>query len=411
MTFACRELRILWVLPYLPWPVSSGGKTRVYHLLRAMAQRGHRITLLAQTKTPPDAVARAALEPWLERLVILPRRPLRHLRTLGAVLFSPCPLLAGVNGFSAVARKTFSELLAESWDIVHIDHSYSCQPYLPLLASRAQPWVLMEHNLESALGGATYGQLPRAFAGFVRYDQWRYRRWERRVLGAADQVMAVTDDDARQLALVTGRSVPVVVNAVDTGRFAGVNPDFGSQRILFVGNFEYAPNLDAVEWAVREIMPRLWQRYPRARLQVCGHALPEHWPEIFSDLRLEWSGFVPDLREAQGQAAVFLAPLRQGGGSKLKVIEALAAGLAVVSTRQGASGLAVRHGQELLLADEAEDLAAALAELLAQPTRAAALGDAGRAYARARHDWQIAATQLETVYAGVLMQWERARCS
>ncbi|MDR6676023.1 glycosyltransferase involved in cell wall biosynthesis [Pseudomonas psychrotolerans] len=411
MTFACRELRILWVLPYLPWPASSGGKTRVYHLLRAMAQRGHRITLLAQSKTPPDATARAALEPWLERLVILPRRPLRHPQTLAAILFSPCPLLAGVNGFSAVARKTFGELLEESWDLVHIDHSYSCEPYLPLLDSRTQPWVLMEHNLESALGGATYGRLPRALAGFVRYDQWRYRRWERRVLGAADQVVAVTDDDARLLAEVTGRSVPVVVNAVDTARFASVKPDFGSQRLLFVGNFEYAPNLDAVEWAVREIMPRLWQRCPQARLQICGHAMPEHWPRTFSDLRLEWSGFVPDLRDVQAQAAVFLAPLRQGGGSKLKVIEALAAGLAVVSTRQGASGLAVHPGRELLLADDASGLAMALAELLAQPKKAAALGEAGRAYARARHDWQTAATQLETVYADVLTQWERARCS
>lgn len=411
MTFACRELRILWVLPYLPWPVSSGGKTRVYHLLQALAQRGHRITLLAQTKAPPDATARTALEPWLERLVILPRRPLRDPRTLAAILFSACPLLAGVNGFSPRARKTFGELLAESWDLVHIDHSYSCQPYLPLLDRRAQPWVLMEHNLESALGEATYGQSSRMLAGFVRYDQWRYRRWERRVLGAADQVVAVTDDDARLLAQLTGRLVPVVVNAVDTARFASVNPDFGSQCILFVGNFEYAPNLDAVEWAVREIMPRLWQRFPQARLRICGHALPEHWPQTFSDLRLEWSGFVPDLRDAQGRAAIFLAPLRQGGGSKLKVIEALAAGLAVVSTRQGASGLAVHPGRELLLADDAAGLATALAELLALPDRAAALGAAGRAYARARHDWQTAATQLEAVYADVLTQWEKARCS
>ncbi|WP_295515051.1 glycosyltransferase family 4 protein [uncultured Pseudomonas sp.] len=411
MTFACRELRILWVLPYMPWPVSSGGKTRVYHLLRALAQRGHRITLLAQSKTPADANARAALEPWLERLVILPRRPLRHPRTLAAALFSSCPLLTSVNGFSAVARDTFGELLAQSWDLVHLEHSYGCQPYLPLLKLGRQPWILMEHNLESALGGATYAQLPRMFAGFVHYDQWRYRRWERRVLGAADQVVAVTDDDARQLAQVSGRVVPVVVNAVDTARFASVKPAFGSQRLLFVGNFEYAPNLDAVEWAVREIMPRLWQRFPRARLQICGHAMPEHWPQTFSDLRLEWSGFVPDLRDAQGRAAIFLAPLRQGGGSKLKVIEALAAGLAVVSTRQGASGLAVQPGQELLLADDAAGLATALAELLAQPTRAAALGEAGRTYARARHDWQTAATQLETVYADVLTQWERARCS
>lgn len=411
MISSCRELRILWVLPYSPWPVSSGGKTRVYHLLRAMAQRGHRITLLVQSKTPPDSVARAALEPWLERLVILPRRPLWHLRTLGAALFAPHPLLTSVNGFSAKARKTFGELLSEPWDLVQIDHSYSCQPYLPGLETGRQPWVLMEHNLESALGVATYAQLPRMLTGFARYDQWRYRRWERRVLTAADRVVAVTDGDARLLENIVGRPVPVVVNAVDTERFASVAPDFTSQRILFVGNYEYAPNLDAVEWAVREIMPLLWQVCPQARLQVCGYAMPEHWARTFTDPRLEWRGFVPELGKVQEQAAVFLAPLRHGGGSKLKVIEALAAGLPVVSTRQGASGLDVSQGREILLAEDPEALAKALANLLAQPARAAALGAAGRAYARARHDWQTAATQLETVYAEVLTHRERARCS
>ena len=411
MTPAPRQLRILWVLPYLPWPASSGGKTRLYHLLRVLALRGHRITLLAQSKTPLDAETRAALEPWLERLIVLPRRPLRHPVTLGAALFARCPLLASVNGFSRKARETFGELLTQTWDIVHVEHSYSCQPYLQLLEAGRHPWVLAEQNLESALGGATYDRLPWGLAGFARYDQWRYRRWERRTLAAANRVVAVTHDDARRLEPLVGRSVPVVVNAVDTEHFARVVPDLASQRILFVGNYEYAPNLEAVEWTIGEIMPRLWQQCPTARLQICGHAMPRHWAATFTDPRLEWCGFVPDLRAVQGRAAAFLAPLRQGGGSKLKVIEALAAGLPVVSTAQGASGLGVVGGQQLEIAEDAQALANTLADLLARPLRAAALGEAGRSYARASHDWQTAVIQLEVVYAELLAEWEAERCS
>lgn len=410
MALPDRRLRLLWVLPYLPWPLSSGGKVRQYHLLRALAARGHRITLLVQSKTPLDSAARAALEPWLERLVVVPRRSLRHPRTLAAVALAGCPMLASVNGFAPQAREAFAALLEESWDIVQLEHSYGCQPYLDRLESSRRPWILTEHNHESALGGATYDRLPAWLKGFARYDQWRYRRWERRVMGAASRVVAVTAADAERLAPLTDRAVAVVVNAVDTDFFAHVRPEPASQRLLFVGNYEYAPNLDAVEWLVGEIMPLLWQHHPEARLQICGYAMPEHWVRAFPDPRLEWCGYLADLREAQCRSALFLAPLRQGGGSKLKVLEALAAGLPVVSTAQGASGLALQPGRDIELAEDAPALALAVARLLDDPVRAAALGEAGRVYAQAQHDWQTAASQLEAVYLESLQENRSRSC-
>lgn len=106
-------MRILWILPYSPWPTTSGGKTRQYHLLRSLAARGHRITVLLHSKQPVSAEDRQALEPFLERLVVLPRRPLRSLSTLLAALFAPYPLLASVNGLSAELQRTAKELLRE----------------------------------------------------------------------------------------------------------------------------------------------------------------------------------------------------------------------------------------------------------------------------------------------------------
>ena len=105
--------------------------------------------------------------------------------------------------------------------------------------------------------------------------------------------------------------------------------------MLFLGNYEYAPNVDAVEWMLDEILPRVWAHCPEARMSVCGYALPAEWAQRWSDPRIEWQGFVPDLLQLQSSSSVFLAALRHGGGSKLKVLEALAAGLPLASTAQG----------------------------------------------------------------------------
>lgn len=394
-------MRILWILPYSPWPTTSGGKTRQYHLLRSLAARGHRITVLLHSKQPVSAEDRQALEPFLERLVVLPRRPLRSLSTLLAALFAPYPLLASVNGLSAELQRTATELLREPWDVVQVEHSYSFQPYERPLRDAGQPFVLTEHNVESSLGAATYDRLPGWALPFVRYDQWRYRRWERRVMSQAAAVVAVTEKDARQLGAMLGRPVPVVVNGVDCEHFAAARPAPEAQRVLFLGNYEYAPNVDAVEWMLDEILPRVWAHCPDARMSVCGYALPAEWAQRWSDPRIEWQGFVPDLLQLQSSSSVFLAALRHGGGSKLKVLEALAAGLPLASTAQGVSGLELRDGEDYLGGESAEQLANAVVRLLQDPARARALGENGRAYARRAHDWSVAASQLDQVYAGL----------
>lgn len=398
-------MRILWTLPYLPWPITSGGKARQYHLIRRMAERGHAITLLVQSKTPLDEATRQALSPWLEDLIVLPRRPLKHPLTLWHAAFSRLPLLASINGYAPAVSRRFEALLEQqAWDVVQIEHSYGLQPFADSLARRRQPFVLSEHNVESTLGAATYGKWPAWARPLARYDQWRAERWERRVLGLPDALIAVTEPDAQALAAIGRRAAHathVVSNGVDTRAFAQVRPDAAACTVLFVGNYDYAPNVDAVEWALTEILPRLWQRLPQARFLVCGHALPAAWRSRFPDPRIEWRGYVDELTAVQSQSSVFMAPLRFGGGSKLKVLEALAAGLPLVSTREGLSGLGAQAGVHALVADTAQAQAEALCELLQSPQRAREVGEAGRRLATERFDWSASARQLEAVYASL----------
>lgn len=396
-------LRILWTLPYLPWPVTSGGKARQYHLIREMAARGHRITLLVQSKTPADEATRRVLGALCHELIVLPRRPLKHPLTLWRAATSGLPLLTSVNGHAPALSARFEQLLsAQRWDIVQVEHSYGFEPFAGALRRHRQPFVLTEHNVESELGAATYGKWPGWARGLAALDQRRARRWERQVLSQATAIIAVTQADAQQLQAIGGRPTHVVSNGVDTRAFAGVQPDAQARRVLFLGNYEYAPNVDAVEWALSDIAPRVWSEAPDVRFCICGHGMPASWAQRFADPRIEWRGYVPDLAEVQRHSAVFMAPLRAGGGSKLKVLEAMAAGLAVVSTREGLSGLPVQHGVQALAADDAPAFAQALTQLLSAPTQARALGEAARQMVRDTFDWATAAEQLEQVYASVL---------
>lgn len=351
-----------------------------------------------QSKTALDAATRAALEPFLERLIVLRRRPLRSFKTLLAVALAPYPMLAGINGVTAPLEQQVGQLLQEPWDVIQIEHSYSFQPFERALAAAGRDFILTEHNVESAIGAASYDRLPGWLKPFTSYDQWRYRRWEKRVFGLAKELIAVTEQDAQVMRQLTRTPVSVVVNGVDSGHYAQVQPDLHSQRLLFVGNYEYHPNVDAVEWALDSILPQLWALNPHVRFAVCGFGLPDRWRQRWTDPRIEWQGFVPDLRDLQRQAAVFFAPLRQGGGSKLKVLEAMAAGLPVVTTGQGSSGLKVINGEHYLGSEHPQELAQLLNTALSDPALLQRIGEAGRAYVRAEHDWAVAAAQLEQVY-------------
>jgi glycosyltransferase involved in cell wall biosynthesis len=391
-------MRILWTLPYLPWPTTSGCKTRQYHLLRALAARGHRITLLVQSKVPLSETAQQALQPLLERLIVLPRRAVHSPLNLLASPIIDYPMRAIINGLAPCLRHRFEQLLDEPWDVIQIEHSYSFQPFEKALQARGLPYMLSEHTLESVMGSAVHDRLPLWLRPLNAFDRWRYRRWEQRVLRQPSEVVAVSGHDADLIGQISGRLVSVVVNGVDSQHYQDVRPALHSQRLLFVGNFEYGANLEAIEWALEEILPQVWMSNPAVRLAIAGHALPASWKLHWNDPRIEWVGYRPDLRELQRRSALFFAPLRYAGGSKVKILEAMAAGLPVITTGKGVSGLAGNPGEHYMSCDDSDQLALMITQLLNQPLRMAQLGEAGRQFARQRHDWSVATQQLENVH-------------
>ena len=173
-----------------------------------------------------------------------------------------------INCLAPCLRHRFEQLLDEPWDVIQIEHSYSFQPFEKALQARGLPYMLSEHTLESVMGGARHDRLPLWLRPLNAFDRWRYRRWEQRVLRQPTEVVAVSSHDAELIAQISGRPVNVVVSGVDCDFYQQVQPSLHSQRLLFVGNFEYGSNLEAIEWALEEIMPQVWMSNPAVRLAI-----------------------------------------------------------------------------------------------------------------------------------------------
>ena len=252
-----------------------------------------------------------------------------------------------------------------------------------LLVWGRHPFVYNAHNIESEL---------RARMGDTGMGSSRaLRRFEARLLARADESWMVSERDMELAAeLCPGARLRLVPNAVDVAAIEPVEPDPAARRAVFVGSLDYEPNRRALRLLLDDVMPRVWQELPDARLRVVGRGAAEREEP---DPRVELLGFVESIREAYEGATCVVVPLLEGGGSPLKFIEALAYGLPVVATDAAAAGLAVQPGRHFRRANGAEELAAALVAALRG--QADSLGGEGRAFVDARYSVEAVARALE----------------
>ncbi|MDI9240380.1 glycosyltransferase family 4 protein [Lysobacter sp. LF1] len=390
--------RILALTSRLPFPPREGHQLRAWHLLRALASR-HEVTLLSFQRRDDLSHEAGPLHEAMHRVETFPIDcEHSHAALIGALLrgtLTRTPFLAAKYD-SRRLRARLTELACDA-DLVHFD-------MLPLMAHAdcvpaGVPVTFNAHNVEHALLARRAQIETRPLhRAFLSTQVSRLQAFERQACQRADAVLACSEIDAQALReLAPERPVHVIANGVDLdgNRPATQSPD--PDRLVFVGQMGWFPNRDGVEWFLREVFPRILAQRPRTRFELVGKADGFSVPgNVAAQVTL--AGFVDDLRPHVHEASVYVVPLRAGSGTRLKVLEAMALGKAIVTTQVGSEGIALRHGDSAVFADDAESFAQATLALLDSPERIVRMGEAARRLAQAEYGWDAIGAKLLRCY-------------
>jgi glycosyltransferase involved in cell wall biosynthesis len=398
-----RRLHVAIVDEELPYPPTSGKRIRTLNLLLRLAGR-HRLTYLCHRNADPAEARRAAafLQAHCVETVVVDRAvpprsgPLFYAR-LAANLLSPLPYSVVSHSSRALRRAVADHAARHRVDL------WQCEwtPYAEALRGLAGVRrLVVAHNVESVIWQRYHETEANPLKRWYIGRQWRkFERFERRAYSEADCTVAVSAEDAARIrGRFGGGRVQVVDNGVDTCLFRPTPPPLGPGRVLFLGSLDWRPNLDAVGQLLERVWPAVRAEEPGARLALVGRNPPDWLRRSAARAGADLHANVADVRPYLAASAVMAVPLRIGGGSRLKILEALAAGVPVVSTRVGAEGLCLEPGRHLTVVDGVGDMAAELVRCLREPEAARAQADCGRRVVVERYDWGVLADRLEQVW-------------
>lgn len=386
-------MRVLFLTNRLPGALTRGDQVRAFEQIRHLSAR-HAITLLCFDRAPPDAAALRRLETLCERVVLAPRAALGMALRGGAALFGRRPLQVAMH--DGVPRGAGLEtLLSQSrFDLAHVQTA-RLGGLLPMLAPLPCVVDLVDALSLNMARRAAIERGPMRWVAAL--EARRMRRFEQLLCERADAVAVSGDAD---IAAIGARANLVRIdNGVDADSFAFQTSEDDARDIVFIGNLGYFPNIDAASWFAREVLPTLRRTLPQTRLRLVGARPASVLRRLAATCDgVDLIGEVPDVRPHLHGAAVAVVPMRAGSGTQLKMLEAMASGTAVVATSLAADAVGAVDGEHVLIADDADSMAAACADLLRDPARRLRLALAARALVEARWSWARSADALERVW-------------
>jgi glycosyltransferase involved in cell wall biosynthesis len=365
--FAGNNLRILWVKAGKLLPLDTGGKIRSYNILRQLA-RDHQVRLLSYYGGQKDSIYEGEIQrelPGAETIYTaaldggVVAQSLDYLRRI----FQAAPFAVSKFTHPDVKRVVANGLAENRFDVAVCDFLSASLNFPENLAT---PTVLFQHNVETALWqrmASTESNPAKRMA--YKIEARKMARYERTALRKFHHVIAVSDHDREQMRTMNPSCpISVVPTGVDTQKYAVASPAQAEPpRIIFLGSMDWEPNIDAVIYFGQEIFPRVRAEFPSAVFQIVGRNPHSRVKQLACD-SVQVTGTVPSVAEYLRDATLVVVPLRIGGGTRLKIFEAMAMGKAVISTSIGAEGLDVKNGRDLILADDAATFSEATILLL-----------------------------------------------
>lgn len=403
-------MRILYLTAQLPEPPHAGGTLRTNGLLRGVHTAGHEIHVLSFADPEALVTNRAALDEFCASIEVVqpPRRRLTH--RLRDLLLTRAADMQRRFTSTLYEERLRAILSGTSFDLIQIE-SLEMAAYLPII-KQVQPKTPViydsfnaEYDLQRTIFQIDRRNVRRLTGAVYSFIQWRrLTRFERQVCHTVDHIIAVSEADAEAFKqLAPGRPVSVVPNGIHTAPYAHIDSslNLGPCALVFTGSMNYRPNVDAALWFAEQVLDKVRARVPEAKFFIVGSQPHARLDSLRQRPDVEITGWVSEVKPFLHAAAIYVVPLRMGSGTRLKLLQAMAAGCAIVSTTIGAQGLQVTHKQHLLLANTASDFAKAIIELLENPSERDFLRQNGASYVKMDYDWSVIVPRLLCIYQQV----------
>lgn len=379
-------MRVAFFTPYLPYPPDTGGKIRSYYLTRALADHFDVDLYTVSCGNEPSEEAIDALQRGCRRVEFLSLQRRWRNRARVRRLLTDIPRLVQAFSSEHSLAQAAACLARHEYGLVIADE-ICMTPYVELVPDL--PRIVTRQKIDSVHYREIAAARPLGLEKMVDLLEAVKLRWyERARMPTFDGCLVCSTHDARHV----GREAPnvptiVVPNGADLDHFVpSRRPRATEPTLLYVGSMNYYPNIDAVQFFFDEMYPKIRQTVSDVRIQIVGHAPPPHIQRLGERDGVEVTGSVPDVRPYYDRSAVFIVPLRLGGGTRLKIVEAMAMGLPVVSTTVGAEGLEVCPGENILIADNPSAFVSSVLGLLSDAKLWKRIAEGGRHLAR-RYNW------------------------
>ncbi len=395
-------MKILWVKANKILPVHSGGDLRSFNILKQLAAR-HHVTFFSYYDGPVDAEYETKLQEALPDAVCVStgkQHGSKASRGLDYLLRMPNAAPYAVSRFaSATVQDRLTDCLSGQRADVAVCDFLDAAINFPALTD--VPSVLFQHNVESEIWRRHASNGSSGIKKMIyRMEFSKMLRYEQQALARFDHVIAVSDHDKKLMSAWTSpERITVVPTGVDTELFCRDERVLEKPLVVFVGAMDWEPNVDAVQYFCAEIWPSIIARVPNACFRIVGRN-PDRRVKGLESSSVEVTGRVPSVVDHLREAAAVVVPLRVGGGTRIKIYEAMATGKAVVSTTVGAEGLDVHHGKDIVLCDVPRAFADSVVELLLDKQARAHLGSAAAALA-SNYGWPVIAAQFAEILEGV----------